>query len=172
MARERLDLPRSGRTFPRPTVDPDAFGRSAESIARFIGTGKFLVYMTIFIVVWVLWNSVGPGDAQFDMFPFIFLTLMLSVQASYSAPLILLAQNRQDDRDRVSQEQDRQVAARSRADMDYLAREIAALRIAMGEVATRDYLRTELRDLLDELRAEVGSPEDDVHARHDTDSHV
>jgi uncharacterized membrane protein len=99
----------------------------------------------------VSWNGFGPADLRWDQYPFIFLTLLLSVQASYAAPLILLAQNRQDDRDRVNLEQDREVDARSRADMEFLAREVASLRIAVGEVATRDFLRSELRDLADEL---------------------
>ena len=147
--RDRLDQPRS-RGLQRPTYDPEAFGRLSESIARFLGTGRFLVYMTVFIAVWIVLNATVPA-VRWDAYPFIFLTLILSLQASYAAPLILLAQNRQDDRDRVNLEQDRAVNARSRADTEYLAREVAALRLALGEVATRDFLRAELRDLLDEL---------------------
>jgi uncharacterized membrane protein len=125
------------------------FGQLSERIARFIGTGSFLVYMTIVIIVWVLWNvPIGPDRARFDEYPFIFLTLMLSLQASYAAPLILLAQNRQEARDRVNLDQDREANARAHADMDYLSREVASLRMAIGEVATRDYLRSELRSLL------------------------
>ncbi len=150
MARERLDLPREPG-LRRPTFDPEAFGRLSEGIARFLGTGRFLVYMTVFIAVWITWNVLGPAGLRWDTYPFIFLTLILSLQASYAAPLILLATNRQDDRDRVNLEQDREVNARSRADMEFLAREVAALRIAVGEVATRDFLRSELRDLVDEL---------------------
>jgi uncharacterized membrane protein len=150
--RDRLDLPGAPRRGPRgPSLDPEAFGQASESIARFIGTGRFLVYMTVFIVVWLAYNSLAPATATFDPFPFIFLTLVLSVQASYAAPLILLAQNRQDDRDRVSLEQDRQVAAQSRADMEFLAREIAALRLALGELATRDFIRSELREISEDL---------------------
>jgi uncharacterized membrane protein len=126
-------------------------GQASERIARFLGTGRFLGYLTAFIAVWVTWNGFGPAHLRWDPYPFIFLTLLLSVQASYAAPLILLAQNRQDDRDRVNLEQDREVDARSRADMEFLAREVASLRIAVGEVATRDFLRSELRDLADEL---------------------
>lgn len=148
--RDRFDVPRE-RGIRRPSVDPEAFGRLSEGIARFIGTGRFLVYMTIFVITWIIWNLTAPERLRFDDYPFIFLTLMLSLQASYAAPLILLAQNRQDDRDRVNLEQDREINARSRADMEFLAREVAALRIAIGEVATRDYLRSELRELLDDL---------------------
>ena len=154
--RDRLDLPRSPRRGPRgPSLDPEAFGQASEAIARFIGTGRFLVYMTVFIIVWIGWNTLGPDDQRFDIYPFIFLTLVLSVQASYAAPLILLAQNRQDDRDRVSFEQDRQVAAQSRADMEFLAREIAALRLAVGELATRDFVRSELRDLSEDIAEDI-----------------
>ena len=154
--RDRLDLPGAPRRGPRgPSVDPEAFGQASESIARFIGTGRFLVYMTVFIAVWLAWNALSPEGATFDPFPFIFLTLVLSVQASYAAPLILLAQNRQDDRDRVSFEQDRQVASQSRADMEFLAREIAALRLAVGELATRDFVRSELRDLSEDIAEDI-----------------
>jgi uncharacterized membrane protein len=149
--RDRLDLPRdTRRVVPRPSYDPDAFGRLSERFARFIGTGRFLVYMTVFVLAWVVWN-VPSWAGQFDSFPFIGLTLMLSLQASYAAPLILLAQNRQDDRDRVQYEQDRSAGERNLADTEYLTREIAALRIALGEVATRDFVRSELRSLLEDL---------------------
>ena len=107
--------------------------------------------MTAVIIVWVLWNSFAPHDLRFDNYPFIFLTFMLSLQASYAAPLILLAQNRQDDRDRVNLEQDRKQNERSIADTEYLTREIAALRIGLGEVATRDWIRSELQDMVKEL---------------------
>jgi len=149
----RLDVPRDWRrTFvPRPVYDADAFGRLSERIARFLGTGQFLVYMTATILFWVGWNIFAPSSLRFDEYPFIFLTLMLSLQASYAAPLILLAQNRQEARDRVQYERDRDVDARSRADMEFLAREMAALRMSVGEVATRDFLRSELRTLLAEL---------------------
>ena len=107
--------------------------------------------MTLVVAVWILWNYFAPKGARFDDYPFIFLTLMLSLQASYAAPLILLAQNRQELRDRVITEQDRQANARAHADMEFLAREVASLRMALGEVATRDFLRSELRDLLEDL---------------------
>jgi uncharacterized membrane protein len=152
-AADRLDIPRELRRtiVRRRAYDADAFGRLSERIARFLGTGQFLVYMTATIVFWVVWNTVGPQNLRFDQYPFIFLTLALSLQASYAAPLILLAQNRQEARDRVQYERDRDVDARSRADMEFLAREMAALRMSVGEVATRDFLRSELKSLLAEL---------------------
>ncbi|AVV40634.1 DUF1003 domain-containing protein [Streptomyces sp. ID05-04B] len=149
--RARLDQPRPPRHRILPEWDPEAFGRLSERIARFLGTGRFIVWMTIVIIVWVLWNIFAPRDLRFDNYPFIFLTLMLSLQASYAAPLILLAQNRQDDRDRVNLEQDRKQNERSIADTEYLTREIAALRIGLGEVATRDWIRSELQDMVKEL---------------------
>ena len=151
--RARLDTPRDARRqlVRRPAYDSDAFGVFAEQFARFMGTARFLMYMTAFVAVWVLWNAFAPPDLRWDDYPFIFLTLMLSLQASYAAPLILLAQNRQETRDKVIAEQDRQVNARAHADMEFLAREVASLRMAVGEVATRDYLRSELRQLLTEL---------------------
>jgi len=150
-ARTRLDQPRSPRRSLLPAYDPEAFGRFSERIARFLGTGRFIVWMTAVIVVWLLWNVFAPPALRFDPYPFIFLTLMLSLQASYAAPLILLAQNRQDDRDRVNLEQDRKQNERSIADTEYLTREIAALRVGLGEVATRDWIRSELQDLVRDL---------------------
>lgn len=151
--RGRLDQPLDLRRFPRrPEYDPESFGRFAEGFARFMGTAKFIAYMTVIIVVWLVWNApIGPERPRFDDYPFIFLTLMLSLQASYAAPLILLAQNRQEARDRVTQEQDREATARAHADMEFLAREVASLRLGLGEVATRDFLRSELRNLANEL---------------------
>jgi uncharacterized membrane protein len=163
MAREprrttRLDQPREVRhpIVRPPAYDPEAFGRLSERIARFIGTGRFLVYMTVFVILWLAWNVLA-GDLTFDDYPFILLTLMLSLQASYAAPLILLAQNRQADRDRVQYEQDRARAERNIADTDYLTRELAALRMALGDMATRDFLRSELRQLLEELEDRLGA---------------
>ena len=160
--RARLDTPRETRRqlVRRPAYDSDTFGTFAEQFARFMGTAKFLIYMTLFVIFWVVWNFSWPDDSpmQFDEYPFIFLTLMLSLQASYAAPLILLAQNRQEARDRVIAEQDRQADSRAHADMEFLAREVASLRMSVGEVATRDFLRSELRSLLNELeeRADAG----------------
>ncbi|MGZ4760424.1 MAG: DUF1003 domain-containing protein [Acidimicrobiales bacterium] len=159
MARERrrsasLDQPYEPRRSVgrvAPDWDPDTFGRLSERISRFIGSWKFIAYMSAFIALWFGWNTLGPKDLRFDPYAFLFMTLLLSLQASYAAPLILLAQNRQADRDRVQYEQDRTRDERSIADTEYLVREVAALRIALGEVATRDFLRSELRDLLEEL---------------------
>ena len=154
MAESRLDQPKGvRRTGPR--YDAEAFGRFAETIARFIGTARFLVLQTIVIIIWVIWNATAPPALRWDPYPFIFLTLVLSLQAAYAAPLILLAQNRQDDRDRVNMEEDRHRAAVTGADIEYLARELAAARIALGEVATRDFIRSELDHHRDLLRNEA-----------------
>ncbi|AEW96366.1 MULTISPECIES: DUF1003 domain-containing protein [Streptomycetaceae] len=154
-SRVRLDQPRAPRRSLLPAWDPEAFGRMSERIARFLGTGRFIVWMTVVIIVWIIWNVSAPRDLRFDTYPFIFLTLALSLQASYAAPLILLAQNRQDDRDRVNLEQDRRQNERSIADTEYLTREIAALRMNLGEVATRDWIRSELQDMIKELEERV-----------------
>ena len=150
----RLDQPREAKhgLFTKPQVDPDTFGRFAEKFARNMGTAKFLVYMTVFVLFWVTVNVVGILGYKWDVYPFIFLTLLLSLQASYAAPLILLAQNRQTDRDRVALEQDRASNERNLADTEFLTREVASLRIALRDMATRDFLRSELRSLLDELQ--------------------
>lgn len=134
-----------------PRFDPEAFGRWSEGIARFMGTARFIVYMTAFILIWFGWNIFAPGNLRFDPYTFTFLTLLLSLQASYAAPLILLAQNRQADRDRLAMEEDRRRAAMQKADTEYLAREIASLRVAVSEVATRDFIRSELNRLSEEL---------------------
>jgi uncharacterized membrane protein len=158
MARNnRLDTPRETGRALRPNFDPEAFGRLSERFARFLGTAGFLVYMTVFVLSWVFWNAFAPVDLRFDDYPFIFLTLILSLQASYAAPLILLAQNRQADRDRIQVSEDRARNERSIADTEYLTRELASLRNALGEVATRDFLRNELKDMLDELRGKSKS---------------
>jgi uncharacterized membrane protein len=159
-ARSRLDTPRDVRRqlVRRPSFSTDTFGVFAEKFARYMGTARFLLWMSAFVVFWILWNTLTPW--RFDPYAFIFLTLMLSLQASYAAPLILLAQNRQEDRDRVIAEQDRQVAAQSKADMEFLAREMASLRMSLGEVATRDYVRSELRALLTELEERRDDPRD------------
>ena len=149
--RDRLDQPVEPGRVRLPRFDPEAFGRWSESIARYMGTAKFIVYMTVVIGAWFAWNTLAPANMRFDPYTFTFLTLILSLQASYAAPLILLAQNRQTDRDRLAMEEDRRRAAMQKADTEYLAREIAALRIALGEVATRDFLRSELTRLADEL---------------------
>lgn len=152
---ERLHTPgrRRRSMLPRWRIDGDAFGSFAETFARFMGTAQFIVWMTVFVVVWVTINMVGLFGLRWDPYPFILLNLFFSTQASYAAPLILLAQNRQEARDRISLDADRAQAAQSRADMDFLAREIAQLRMSVGEMATRDYIRTEVREeIRDELR--------------------
>ena len=145
----RLDIPR-GRSrgvagFLR--LNPDAVGQFAEGIARFLGTGRFLAIQTIIVAVWITLN-VAAVRLRWDPYPFILLNLAFSTQAAYAAPLILLAQNRQADRDRVQAEEDRARAASTRADTEYLARELASLRVAVGELATRDFIRGELTRLV------------------------
>ncbi len=158
MARHNgLDTPRiKGRTL-RPNYDPETFGRLSESFARFLGTARFLVYMTVFVATWVIWNTVAPTNLRWDDYPFIFLTLILSLQASYAAPLILLAQNRQADRDRIQSNEDRAQNERNIADTEYLTRELASLRSALGDVATRDFMRSELSDLVTELEKKLST---------------
>ena len=154
--RKGLDQPVGPRsTIPRPHYDPEAFGRFSEAIARYLGTARFLVYMTLFVFIWLAWNTFAPTSFQFDpkSLNYTLLTLILSLQASYAAPLILLAQNRQTDRDRVALEEDRGQNQRLQADVEYLARELASLRLSLGEVATRDFLRDQLRDLTEEVVA-------------------
>ena len=159
----RMDQPLDRGRLRGPSYDPEQWGRLSERIARFIGSWKFIAWMTAVIVTWLLWNIFAPDDLKPDPYPFIFLTLLLSLQASYAAPLILLAQNRQADRDKVQYLEDREMTDRLVADTEYLAREIAALRMALGEVATRDYLRAELRDLAEEIagRLQDEQPERD-----------
>jgi uncharacterized membrane protein len=154
----------------QPHYDPEAFGRFSEGIARFLGTARFLVFQTAVVVLWIGWNVVFRNrEAAFDPYPFILLTLALSLQASYAAPLILLAQNRQAVRDRQETERDRRTSSRTQADTEYLARELAGIRLALGEMPTRDYLDEELEGLraeLERLRARLGSdPGDDVRHR-------
>src|ERR1700689_5208891 len=137
---ERADLsvprgsPQMGARY-----DADAFGRFAEGMARFLGTGRFIVGQTVLVVGWIVLNTVG-AIKHWDPYPFILLNLAFSTQAAYAAPLILLAQNRQDDRDRANIERDREVAARTQADTEFLARELAAVRLALSGVVTVDDL--------------------------------
>lgn len=126
--KSRLSIPRESKRTIRPNYDPETLGRLSERFARFIGTARFLVYMTVFVSSWVVWNSIGPSEFRFDEYPFIFLTLLLSLQASYAAPLILLAQNRQADRDRVTSQEDRSRDERNLAVTEYMVRELAAMR--------------------------------------------
>ena len=152
----RLDVPRgSARSLSSILrLDPDAVGRFAEGIARFLGTGRFLAVQTFIVIVWITLNVVAVR-LRWDPYPFILLNLAFSTQAAYAAPLILLAQNRQADRDRVQAEEDRARAASTRADTEYLARELAALRLAIGELATRDFIRGELTRLVPEEAEEA-----------------
>ncbi|CAN5237348.1 DUF1003 domain-containing protein [soil metagenome] len=154
-ARQRLDTPRSSRRF-AINVDPEAAGRLSESFARFLGTGRYLLIQTVFVIVWIILN-LAAVNLRWDPYPFILLNLAFSTQAAYAAPLILLAQNRQENRDRVALDEDRRRAQQTKADTEYLARELAALRLAVGEVATRDYLRREL----EELREMIGAMQPD-----------
>jgi uncharacterized membrane protein len=143
--RARLDQPKTPGRNLTPRYDAEAFGRLTERIARFLGTGRYLILQSGVIFIWIVWNTVLPKSLHFDPYQFLFLTLILSLQAAYSAPLILLAQNRQDDRDRVNLDQDREQDRQSKADLEYLARELASVRIALGDVVTRDFLRGELQ---------------------------
>jgi uncharacterized membrane protein len=153
--------------------DPDAFGRFSEGIARFLGTGRYLVFQTAVVALWISWNVLFRNtEAAFDPYPFILLTLALSLQASYAAPLILLAQNRQAERDRQEVERDRRTSGRTQADTEYLARELAAIRLALGEMPTRDYLDEELERLREELerlreRVDPGAGAEDGRAPAD-----
>ncbi len=147
--RRRLDQPRTARRFTLD-IDPDAFGRFSERLARLLGTGKFLFWQTLLVAAWIILNLVAVR-LRWDPYPFILLNLAFSTQAAYAAPLILLAQNRQENRDRITLDADRVRSAQTKADTEFLARELAALRVAIGEIATRDYLRGEL----DRLRSDL-----------------
>jgi uncharacterized membrane protein len=126
--------------------DADAFGRMSEAIARFLGTGRFLAGQTVLVLAWIALNTVG-FIRHWDPYPFILLNLAFSTQAAYAAPLILLAQNRQDDRDRANIERDREVATRTQADTEFLARELAAVRLALADVVTTEDLDDSLARL-------------------------
>lgn len=146
-------LEKRSRKVMRSRWDSEASGVIAERIARFTGTPKFLLYLSAFVAAWILWNTFAPENLRFDSaaLGFTALTLMLSLQASYSAPLILLAQNRQDDRDRVTAQNDRQTAERNLADTEYITREISSLRSSINDLATRDFVRSEIRDQLEQV---------------------
>lgn len=166
----RIDQPQEmrRRLIPRIDLNSEGFGVASEKFARFMGTATFLIWMSVFVIVWLAWNTLLPEKLQFDprSLNYTLLTLILSLQASYAAPLILLAQNRQDDRDRVALEQDRARDERNLADTEFLTREVASLRIAMREAATRDFVRSELRSLLEEMeeRGFLGAPDEDAEA--------
>ena len=164
--RQRLDTPRTSRR-PALNFDPDSIGRFSESIARFLGTGRYLMWQTILVVVWISLNLFAV-HWRWDPYPFILLNLAFSTQAAYAAPLILLAQNRQENRDKVALEDDRRRAEQTKADTEFLARELAALRLAIGEVVTRDYLRRELeevRELLEALQPRAAGKPDSPERR-------
>jgi uncharacterized membrane protein len=168
-ARQRLDTPRTSRRRFTPQFDVEAAGRFGEAFARFLGTGRYLAIQTVFVIVWILLNLFAV-TLRWDPYPFILLNLAFSTQAAYAAPLILLAQNRQENRDRVALEEDRRRAEQTKADTEYLARELAALRLAVGEVVTRDYLRRELeelRELINEMRAPQDGATKDKSGRAD-----
>ncbi len=151
---------RSDLTSPRHryrfdvSYDPEAFGQFSESIARYLGTARFLVWQTVVVIVWLALNLLPPERFQFDPWDrgLVLLTLVLSLQASYAAPLILLAQNRQERRDRLTTDYDRQVAERTQADTEFLAREIAGVRLALSDVVTGE----ELSDQIDRITAVMG----------------
>jgi uncharacterized membrane protein len=167
-SRGRLDTPQSGRRFALH-IDREAAGQIGEDLARFLGTGRYLAVQTIIVIVWILLNLFAVS-LRWDPYPFILLNLAFSTQAAYAAPLILLAQNRQENRDRVSLDEDRRRATQTKADTEYLARELAALRLAVGEVATRDYLRRELeelREMIIALSPQEGGDGRDAAARAD-----
>jgi uncharacterized membrane protein len=150
MPRQDLTTPRQRRRL-GAHYDPDAFGRFSEGVARFIGTARFLIYQTVLCTFWVVWNVAVPKHFRFDEYPFQFLTLVLSLQAAYAAPLILLAQNRQEERDRAFADIDREINARTQADTEFLAREIAGVRLSLADVPTTD----DIRDPLEKLAAAV-----------------
>ena len=150
-------------------TDPELFGKLSEGVARYIGSWRFIAWMTVLILAWLAYNILAPDDLKPDPYPFTFLVLLLSLQASYAAPLILLAQNREADRDRVQYTEDSDRAERLVEDTEYLMRELATLRSALGEVATRDFVRGEFRDLLADLPEEISrqqsEPTDDPDAK-------
>jgi uncharacterized membrane protein len=151
--KRRLDLARPRRRRPQLGVhyDPGAFGEFSEAIARFIGTARFLIFQSVVVVLWLAWNMLAPIDWRFDPNPYGVLTLALSLQAAYAAPLILLAQNRQEDRDREENNVDRKVVARTQADTEFLARELASVRLALASVVTSDELHDQLEELIKSL---------------------
>ncbi|KZS74185.1 hypothetical protein A4G29_06475 [Mycobacterium kansasii] len=165
-APRRLYTPRTSRRF-TPRLDPEAVGQITERITRFFGTGRYLLLQTLMVLTWIAVNLFA-AHWRWDPYPFILLNLAFSTQAAYAAPLILLAQNRQENRDRVALEEDRRRAAQTKADTEYLARELAALRLAIGEVPTRDYLRHELESLRT-LMADLQSAHPDADPARATD---
>jgi uncharacterized membrane protein len=157
MRKRGQDLSRPGR--PRRSFgihyDPDAFGEFSETIARFFGTARFLVIQSVIVVIWIGLNVVGWG-LQWDPYPFILLNLVFSTQAAYAAPLILLAQNRQEERDRAQTERDREQASRMQADTEFLAREIASIRLALSDVVTTGDLDERIERLTTVIETALG----------------
>jgi uncharacterized membrane protein len=141
-----LSVPRGSMPRVGTRYDPDAFGRISESVARFLGTGRFLVTQTVIVAAWITLNTLAFVQ-HWDPYPYILLNLVFSTQAAYAAPLILLAQNRQDDRDRANIERDREVAARTQADAEFLARELAAVRLALADMITAEDIDDRLEKL-------------------------
>jgi uncharacterized membrane protein len=141
-----LAIPRGAAPIMGARYDADAFGRLSERIARFLGTGRFIVGQSVLVVVWIALNTVA-AIKHFDPYPFILLNLAFSTQAAYAAPLILLAQNRQDDRDRASIERDREVAGRIQQDTEFLARELAGIRLALADAVTTGDLADRMEHL-------------------------
>ncbi len=167
MRRQDLSTPRQSRRL-GVHYDPDAFGKFSEGVARYLGTARFLVLQTVVAAVWLAWNNLAPRQWRFDPNPFGVLTLALSLQAAYAAPLILLAQNRQEERDRSQQEFDRQLNSRTQADTEFLAREIAGVRLAMGDVVTTEDLRDYLEKLtgaVERLADRLDDPDGDPDSR-------
>jgi uncharacterized membrane protein len=154
-----LSQPRVRRGF-GVHYDPEAFGRFSEGIARFLGTGRYLAWQTGTVIVWLAFNAVAAG-LRWDPYPFILLNLAFSTQAAYAAPLILLAQNRQAERDKEQQDSDRNVTFRTQADAEYLAREVASVRLQLADVVTT----TDLAEAMDRLTAAVTRLEDRLEDR-------
>jgi uncharacterized membrane protein len=160
----RDDLSKPRGTGGGPSHDPDRFGRWAEAMARYLGTGRYLAIQTGLVVVWIALN-ITAAKLRWDPYPFILLNLAFSTQAAYAAPMILLAQNRQADRDRVEIERDRETNARQLAEAEYLAREIAALRISIERKADREDLADAVREIshaVDRLHDHVAPTRDEL----------
>ena len=156
---DRLSVPRGTTLRSGPVYDPDAFGRFSETIARFLGTGKFIVGQTFVVAFWVALNTIGLIH-HWDPYPFILLNLAFSTQAAYAAPLILLAQNRQDERDRLNIERDREVAARTQSDAEFLARELTSVRLSVADTVTTEDLDEaleRLEDAVSRIEARLGT---------------
>jgi uncharacterized membrane protein len=153
--RNDLSVPRGATPRMGARYDADAFGRFSEAIARFLGTGRFLVGQTGLVIGWIVLNTIGLIN-HWDPYPFILLNLAFSTQAAYAAPLILLAQNRQDDRDRANIERDREVAARTQADTEFLARELASVRLALEKMVTTQDLEDALERMAKLITDQLG----------------